>query len=202
MNKSEFETAFRSMTKALNVKVPVLQANLYFEEFRAKDSRDFAAACHELSFGKAGWMPQMDKYREYVTAASEMRHEKEKAKRNEEADKTWAGHNMPQDDPMESLWGQACLANIKRMLTKDPTKRKEQAAAVIAILNDETFWNHNFGWFTKDLHYPRPQDWLKMKLEEGKEAKAEEAVAGFVPVAEIMPNVLQEIVDKKPAWEG
>ncbi len=81
MNRKEFDSAFFPMTKCLNVKVPKIQADLYYSDLVNKDPRDLDSACHELSFGKSGWMPDMPKFRIYIAAAFEMRHEKEKLDR-------------------------------------------------------------------------------------------------------------------------
>lgn len=100
MNRMEFQSAMNPMCKALKVKLDKFQADLYFEEFKTKDSRDFHHACHELSFpknGKAGYLPPITFFRDNITSATEMRHESEKLKREQDLSKTHQNTLTPQE---------------------------------------------------------------------------------------------------------
>ncbi len=164
MNRHEFDDSFKVMCRALAVKVNKFQAEVFWDEFKNKDPKDFAAACLFCSRGTPGRLPFQAVFGDSITAANEMRKQREAERRNEEANKTWSGGNV-HDDPMERLYGEATLLNIKdRILGMDPKKGKFAEESIRFILEMPDFQSHNFRWTTKDPEYPRPQDLLKHQL--------------------------------------
>ena len=78
MNRKEFEDAMGPMCKALGVKMNKFQAELYWIEFKNKHQKDFAAACLFCGRGQPGKLPFQSTFGDAITAANEMRSQKEK----------------------------------------------------------------------------------------------------------------------------
>ena len=84
MLRKEFESALKPLCQQLGVKMNRFQQDHYYEEFGKKDLRDFRYACGELGFGKQGWLPDVAKFRDFMSASWEYRTEQEKIKKESE----------------------------------------------------------------------------------------------------------------------
>lgn len=84
MLRKEFEAALKPMCLQLGVKMNRFQQDHYFNEFGNQDLRDFQFACHELGFGKSGWLPDILKFRDHCLASWECRNDQKKLKREKD----------------------------------------------------------------------------------------------------------------------
>jgi len=78
MNRKEFESSMKHMINAIGVKMNKYQVELFWDEFKHNHSEDFTAACHFCGRGTPGKLPFQGVFSEAITAAMEMRLQKEK----------------------------------------------------------------------------------------------------------------------------
>lgn len=159
MTRQDFDTAFRPMCQALNVKVTSTQADYFYQEFRVADQRDFAHACRELAMGNPGYLPRLDFFRENVAAAKEMRLATEKPRHQIHAEQWF--HTRPSDPtgPHDDIFAKCCHAII--------TKHKDEAVVFVEKkLQDDAFRQWLTSWSTKSGLLAL--DWLHKQIEDKK----------------------------------
>lgn len=78
MNRKEFDSSFNVMCRALGVKVNKWQGELFWDEFKNKNAKDFNAACVYCGRGTPGKLPFQTTFGDAISAANEMRLQKEK----------------------------------------------------------------------------------------------------------------------------
>ena len=173
MTRYEFDKAFSPMTKALGIhsKVPCIQAEYYYEHYRAQHVSDFADACKYLARGNAGSLPKQSVFDDVVAAAKEVRLDREKVQDKKQADDWMKYGHRPQkgSSPMDVLWGVLCSKNVRLLVLATrgqaavtPKQRKtiqeiEKAIARPDLIQSQNYWQTNDG-----LH---PCDWLQRQVD-------------------------------------
>ena len=134
MLRKEFEAALKPMCLQLNVKMNRFQQDHYFKEFGGKDLRDFQFACHELGFGKSGWLPDIGKFRDHCVASWEFRNEQEKLKREKDLDHS----NQVGFTVEERLQANRAANEVSRQVrTKESFDSEKVKAAIMDPSKDE-----------------------------------------------------------------
>ena len=127
MTRPEFNQSFNPLVKALQAKVNVEQAQVFFDEFQHHDKRDFAHACRELSMGNAAYgLPKILFFRDNVITAREMREQAAKGQKEQEASQFWRGGHLQDMTPEEAAEGKAQLQKLKVLVAKTPMWLKQK----------------------------------------------------------------------------
>jgi len=154
--RSDFDTHFNRLVKALGVKMTTGQATYFFDHYRLNVSSDFSAACEYLGRGNPGFVPKQAIFDNAVMSAQEMRLQAVKTQREVETREFYQNSTAIANSPLSDLWV-TCIRKVilKVILSENNGEEREAREFVESALEDPMFQHYDKGRLRDYLDQPK-----------------------------------------------